>query len=64
MEKSDQSNQPNFKPSWDTCYFPRLSIDNKCNECSLNGFALCKMHPNYKQMKEEFDKKHEKRKKD
>jgi hypothetical protein len=46
-----------FKPAYNTCYRPDLCLKNKCNECELNGYAYCKMHPNFKEMKEEFEKK-------
>lgn len=46
-----------FKPTFGTCYRPDLNMKNKCNECEFNGYAHCKTHPNFKEIKEEFEKK-------
>jgi hypothetical protein len=49
-----------FKPSFSTCYRPDLNYRNKCKECNFKDFALCKEHPDYKKLKEEWDQKHKK----
>lgn len=56
----EEYNEKQFKPGFDVCYRPDLFLKNKCSECDFKGYAHCKMHPEFEEIKKEWEKKHKK----
>jgi len=45
-----------FRPSFNTCYIPRLFFEKKCKECQFRPYVLCTESPNYNKYKDEYEK--------
>jgi len=45
-----------FRPTWGTCYRPRLFYEKKCKECEFRPYVNCTESPNYKKLKEEYER--------